>query len=473
MKVRLMVLVMVFVVFSFQAAFAQIFANFEDPADTTMGFVKAEGWGDLSSFGRIEDPTARSAGVLAIGLDATLADRGVVQSWNRENQGATIAGLHMYLPADFPDSVLISIWGDDNVTGWSWQSTDYHGSDIPKETWWPVYYLLEQENIENPEAFNPFGENFLGTFGLHFFFGDLTDDESNWSGTVYVDDAAFYHEDTFANFEDPADTTMGFVKADGWGDLSSFGRIEDPTARSAGVLAIGLDVALADRGVFQSWNRENQDAKIAGFHMYLPADFPDDVLISIWGDDNVTGWSWQSTDYLGSDIPKETWWPVYYLLEQENIENPDAFNPFGENFLGTFGLHFFFGELTGDDANWSGTVYADDAAFYPTDPGPTSVKNSQAFLPETARLYANYPNPFNPTTTISYDLTMTEDVSLIVYNSSGQRIKSLVMGQKTKGHHQVFWDGTNDAGNTVTNGIYFFTLIAGEFKQTNKMIMVK
>ena len=277
----------------------------------------------------------------------------------------------------------------------------------------------------------------------------------------------------FADFEDPADTTAGFIKAEGWGDLSSFERIADPTGRSDGVLAIGLDATLADRGVVQSFNRDNQGATIAGFHIYLPADFPDSVLISIWGDDNATGWSWQSTDYHGIDIPKETWWPIYYLLEQENIENPETFNPFDGNFLATFGLHFFFGDLSGDEATWSGTVLADDAAFYPTAKSTNAVEKREVFIPRTTQLYANYPNPFNPTTTISYDLTKASEVSLTVYNMLGQKIKTLEMGQKSEGHHKVFWDGTNDEGKIVTNGIYFFTIKAGDFQQTNKMIMLK
>jgi peptidase C10-like protein/Spi protease inhibitor/flagellar hook capping protein FlgD len=90
----------------------------------------------------------------------------------------------------------------------------------------------------------------------------------------------------------------------------------------------------------------------------------------------------------------------------------------------------------------------------------------------------NYPNPFNPTTTISFSLTteLTENTELIIYNLKGQKVKNLpviLSLSKDKGIHTVIWNGTDDSGKTVSSGIYFYKLKAGKFEQIKKMILLK
>ena len=89
-------------------------------------------------------------------------------------------------------------------------------------------------------------------------------------------------------------------------------------------------------------------------------------------------------------------------------------------------------------------------------------------------LYHAYPNPFNPTTTIEYEVPFSMDVILNVYDISGKLVKTLVNDMKNTGKHSIVWDGTNQYGNSVANGMYIYKLISNEnLSISNKMILLK
>lgn len=97
----------------------------------------------------------------------------------------------------------------------------------------------------------------------------------------------------------------------------------------------------------------------------------------------------------------------------------------------------------------------------------------QVSLPNKFQLYSNYPNPFNPTTTIGFDLAETSEVSLIIYNSVGQKVRTLVAETKPSGSHQILWDARNDKGVQVPSGIYIYHIKAGNFTQSKRMMLIK
>ena len=86
----------------------------------------------------------------------------------------------------------------------------------------------------------------------------------------------------------------------------------------------------------------------------------------------------------------------------------------------------------------------------------------------------NVPNPFNPTTTIKYEVREAGLVSLKIYNVAGQLVKTLVDGQKVAGQvYEANWNGLNDSGQPVSSGVYFYKLVAKNFTQTKKMVLLK
>ena len=88
-------------------------------------------------------------------------------------------------------------------------------------------------------------------------------------------------------------------------------------------------------------------------------------------------------------------------------------------------------------------------------------------------LKGNYPNPFNPDTKISFSLAEPGHVSLEVYNSKGQRVKTLVNDYLNTGDHSVVWNGRDEANRAVSSGIYFYRMQNGTFTSTRKMILMK
>ncbi len=85
----------------------------------------------------------------------------------------------------------------------------------------------------------------------------------------------------------------------------------------------------------------------------------------------------------------------------------------------------------------------------------------------------NYPNPFNPETTINYQLKENGSVELNVYNIKGQLVKTLVKKYQKTGEHNVVWNGTDNSGNRLASGIYFYKIKQGKFTSTRKMILMK
>ena len=95
-------------------------------------------------------------------------------------------------------------------------------------------------------------------------------------------------------------------------------------------------------------------------------------------------------------------------------------------------------------------------------------------LPTRFALHQSFPNPFNPTATIRFDLPRSTPVSLVVYDVSGMLVRRLLMGKLlSAGRHTETWDGRNGTGQSVAAGLYFYRLKAGDFQETKRMVMIK
>jgi hypothetical protein len=97
----------------------------------------------------------------------------------------------------------------------------------------------------------------------------------------------------------------------------------------------------------------------------------------------------------------------------------------------------------------------------------------EELLPLRTKLHPNYPNPFNPETTISFELDKDETVSLRIYNILGEEVIALKHGKLSAGSHRVKWDGKDQKGKQVASGIYFYSLKTGTARLTRKMLYVR
>ncbi len=112
-----------------------------------------------------------------------------------------------------------------------------------------------------------------------------------------------------------------------------------------------------------------------------------------------------------------------------------------------------------------------DESLFDEDDGPATAVESD--VPAAFPILVSYPNPFNPTTTISFTLPDAGYAELAVYNLAGQKIRTLVAGELSPGVHEVVWDGRNDADTPVSSGVFVSRLITGDTVVSNRMTLVK
>ena len=171
---------------------------------------------------------------------------------------------------------------------------------------------------------------------------------------------------------------------------------------------------------------------------------PTNLEVSPWYDINWIGWKLVSWDLsLGQT---GTW------LGNEILEPPFVFDSFQ------------FTYVPGNES--TGTYYLDDlrtATF-----GPTDVLQENDLIPTNFILEPNYPNPFNPTTQIKFSIPKTANVKLIITDILGREVTMLVNDNLSSGNYSVNFDA-----KSISSGIYFYTLITDNFKQSRKMILMK
>jgi len=103
----------------------------------------------------------------------------------------------------------------------------------------------------------------------------------------------------------------------------------------------------------------------------------------------------------------------------------------------------------------------------------TSLSIASEIIPEAFALHQNYPNPFNPITSLRYDLPQDGLVNVTVYDMMGRLVKTLVNSSQAAGYKSIQWNATNDRNETVSAGVYLYSIEAGDFRQTRKMVLLK
>jgi flagellar hook assembly protein FlgD len=116
--------------------------------------------------------------------------------------------------------------------------------------------------------------------------------------------------------------------------------------------------------------------------------------------------------------------------------------------------HIFF-----DGMNWMGRAF--------------NVDISGGSTPAAYDLSQNHPNPFNPSTTFSFDMKVKSRVTLKIYSVTGALVRTLVDEVKPAGSYKVTWDGTGERGSKVASGVYFYRMDTKEFTSTKKMVLLR
>ena len=197
--------------------------------------------------------------------------------------------------------------------------------------------------------------------------------------------------------------------------------------------------------------------------------------------------SWGTED-MGNEERKvyHTIDPIPYLYDsvQSSTEPDDGGG--GGNFLDS--TLIFLGNLfTNSDESEGGGASVHEGEVVTIGEGQIFIGNRlishlnplfASMIPEEMALFVNYPNPFNPETWIPYQLAKSADVILTISAADGKVVKTFEVGYQPAGLYQdrsraVYWDGRNEVGEQVASGLYFYTLSAGDFTATRKMLIMK
>lgn len=182
--------------------------------------------------------------------------------------------------------------------------------------------------------------------------------------------------------------------------------------------------------------------------LILPPEggYPDNSIVGLGGQPGFTGESegWQRVEF-----------PLLDYLNQR------------------VKFRFRFGSTNNSDPGW----FFDNFAIYGATDFYISVEddrvNTSIHTPAHYRLNPNYPNPFNPKTTIRYELPVASTVSLAIYTNQGQLVRTLVAQEQPAGSYAIEWDGRLENGERAFSGIYYYRLVAGDYEHTRSMVLLK
>ncbi len=155
---------------------------------------------------------------------------------------------------------------------------------------------------------------------------------------------------------------------------------------------------------------------------------------------------------------------VDFTPAAENMVGTAESNQFVDETISQIGEYYY--RVSGVDVHGNEGEHSDVATVF------LGVEDGVG-IPKEFALHRNYPNPFNPTTTIRYDLPEQALVSIVIYDMLGRRINTLVNRVEPAGYKAVTWNGTNAFGQPVGTGVYLYQITAGNFTQTYKMVLMK
>ncbi|MEA2096041.1 MAG: T9SS type A sorting domain-containing protein, partial [Candidatus Cloacimonadota bacterium] len=196
---------------------------------------------------------------------------------------------------------------------------------------------------------------------------------------------------------------------------------------------------------------ESNPSDPANITVELPA--PTDVTAESQDPDVIVSWVEPARGIVSYNVYRDT-----ELIAEDVMSSPyeDLNVPSG---------NYTYNVTTIYDGEWESEM--SNGAFV----AHTDVDN--LLKPEVTELTGNYPNPFNPTTTISFSIEEAGHVSINIYNMKGQLVKTLVNENLDSAYHNVSWNGKDNSSKTVSSGIYFYKMKSSNYTSTKKMILMK
>ncbi len=336
----------------------------------------------------------------------------------------------------------------------------------------------------------------LGFANSSAIFNDITieDNRSNNGGAVYCgsNSSPIFNRVVFKNNVCESDVVNSWNEDSGeggavfvdWESTPSFNYcsfINNRSERDGGAIAVSYGTPEFRNCLFT----ENISESDAG-SIFIANSPSDSILIN-----NSTFYNNEAQDSLGSNI--KTNWSGLFI--NSSIMRNNQPKEFSDNYS------LFYVSYSNIDGGFGGFANIDqdpifcgaDSLNFTLDEASPCVGSGQggtnmgafdigcsselfidnSIFPSEFVLYQNYPNPFNPITKIRYDLPINSLVSVTVYDMMGREVKNLVNGIQTAGFKSVKWDGTNNNNQTVSAGLYIYSIYSDNYIDTKKMILLK
>ncbi len=184
--------------------------------------------------------------------------------------------------------------------------------------------------------------------------------------------------------------------------------------------------------------------------------------------------SWSGTPELDGVEKYEVWrkYGAYYTRIANNLTTKQYTDTDVDAFPKSSLYYYKILSVSGD-GNIESEGYSNVVSFLGDGPvGKNIARPSEQILPTDFDIWS-YPNPFNPTSTIVYELPKQSDVEILIYDISGQKVQNFMIDDKSAGVHELIWAGDNYLGNQVNSGTYFARVQAGTFSRVIRMIYLK
>ena len=379
-----------------------------------------------------------------------------------------------------PDSLQIDNYAMDN-TNWQWTENapeQHYVKDIPHNVWYPLVFPLAAVQAENPNfQYNASGAGKGFMTGLQFFPHDTN--SVGWSGVIYVKDVALLDTVTeftpsvwtAANFETKGvNSLQGFhVPSYASGTLKRYADLQ--TSNASYVLQGAVNISPSApkfavvRDTVPMFDAATDSGAISiSFQLYLPGNFPNNALVNFF----VSGGANDSIsviDTVGAGV-KHGQWNTLMIGGLDTLTTQGKFDP---TVPARVGVAIWYPSPY-DTMKFSGNVEFDNLKITGFSIPRQLVDGTKKYSGtiKTYKLYNNYPNPFNPSTMIQYDLPRTSKVVIKVYNILGREVTTLVNESQSAGAYKVM---LNMAG--YASGVYFIRMIANSYQHVQKIMLLK
>ncbi len=435
-------------------------------------------------------PIGDSSGVAVFELkDGSATTGGTAFGFQPSGNGIAAQGMNalvfwVYVPASFPDTFQIQTWAQSDP-GWNWPPNGprvYLGKNIPKEKWFPLYFDLAQASLVDTvsgsffNTFNNQGDN-LRKLGIQV----AGNDSVTWAGKIYIKDVSLVNQIVaapkplstpvwvIANFDSATNGGRQGFYVPSWATGSVKRYLDDATTKPGFVLqgnanfspATPKFAAVRDSVVMQKGDSIVTSLTCA---LYLPVQMPNNAIVKFYVNGGAND-SVAVADTVGKQI-KHFKWNTLAITKLDSLAGVGKFDPTKPARIGVV----IYYPAPYDTTNWTGSIELDDVTavgIWFASGVPSGVKQTDGVVYQY-RLYNNYPNPFNPSTKIKYDVKSDSKVQIRVFDILGREVATLVNEKKAAGSYDVEFNAS-----TFSSGVYFVRMDAGGFVKTQRIMLLK